>query len=135
MELQMAAERKKRAQVIQSEGEKLALLNAATGKAEALKIEAESQKNAKIVAAEAEKQRLALEAEGAGTALRSLAAAAGDDLDRAMQLQMFKDYINAQASIARSSNAKVLLFPGSGDVFAKASALMTELHDSARGSQ
>ncbi len=63
MELQMTAERKRRAAILTSEGERDAAINTAKGKAEAQVLEAESRKKAAILAAEAEKQALILKAE------------------------------------------------------------------------
>eukprot|EP00931_Biecheleriopsis_adriatica_P081057 TRINITY_DN54406_c0_g1_i2.p1 TRINITY_DN54406_c0_g1~~TRINITY_DN54406_c0_g1_i2.p1 ORF type:complete len:387 (-),score=96.84 TRINITY_DN54406_c0_g1_i2:17-1138(-) len=129
MELQMAAERTKRADIIKSEGQKQALLNDASAKAEARVLEAESQKAADILKAEAEKQRLVREAEGTAEALRIVAAAAGS-AERALQLQALKAYIDSQETLAKSPNAKVLCFPSS-EAMAKASAITGELQGAA----
>lgn len=135
MELQMAAERKKRAKVIESEGERLALVNAASGMADALKIEAESQKAAKILAAEAERERLTIESSGAAEALRTVIQAVNGDVDRGVQVQLLRSYIDAQAHIAASPNAKVLLFPSTDDWLAKASTLLGDLNAGAASAQ
>ncbi|KOR37787.1 MULTISPECIES: SPFH domain-containing protein [Planktothricoides] len=63
MELQMTAERKRRAAILTSEGERDSAINSAKGKAEAQVLEAESRKKAAILAAEAEQQALILKAE------------------------------------------------------------------------
>ncbi|EOD06279.1 putative stomatin-like protein [Emiliania huxleyi CCMP1516] len=55
MEMQMAAERKKRAAILQSEGEKAALINAAEGRREAT-----------VLGARGEQERLQMEAERTG---------------------------------------------------------------------
>jgi regulator of protease activity HflC (stomatin/prohibitin superfamily) len=63
MELQMAAERKKRAAILTSEGERDAAVNSARGKADAKILEAEALKKAAILQAEAEKESIILKAE------------------------------------------------------------------------
>ncbi len=63
MELQMTAERKRRAAILTSEGERDAAINSAKGKAEARVLEAEAHKKAAILGAEAEQQALILKAE------------------------------------------------------------------------
>jgi len=63
MELQMAAERRKRAAILTSEGERDAAINSAKGQAESQVLEAEAQKKAAILAAEAQKQAIVLKAE------------------------------------------------------------------------
>ena len=63
MELQMAAERRKRAAILTSEGERDAAINSAKGKAESQVLEAEAKKKAAILAAEAQKQAIVLKAE------------------------------------------------------------------------
>ncbi|MBO9998024.1 MAG: SPFH/Band 7/PHB domain protein [Cyanobacteria bacterium SID2] len=63
MELQMSAERRKRAAVLTSEGERESAVNSARGRAEAQVLEAEAEQRAAILAAEAEKQAILLRAE------------------------------------------------------------------------
>ncbi len=63
MELQMTAERKRRAAILTSEGERDAAINSAKGKAEAQVLEAEAHKKAAILNAQAEQQALILKAE------------------------------------------------------------------------
>lgn len=63
MELQMTAERKRRAAILTSEGERDSAINSAKGKAEAQVLEAEAHKTAAILNAEAEQKALVLKAE------------------------------------------------------------------------
>lgn len=135
MEMQMAAERTKRAQIIESEGAKQALLNSAAGKAEASILEANAKKRAQILQAEGEKERLLREAEGLALALVEVTKAAGGDPEQAVRLQMLKAYIDSQLALASSSNTKVLLFPSSEDLNAKAGAVLAEMQASAVGSE
>jgi regulator of protease activity HflC (stomatin/prohibitin superfamily) len=63
MELQMSAERRKRAAILTSEGEREAAVNSAKGQAESQLLDAEARQKAVILAAEAEKQRIVLQAQ------------------------------------------------------------------------
>jgi regulator of protease activity HflC (stomatin/prohibitin superfamily) len=63
MELQMTAERKRRAAILTSEGERDSAINSAKGKAEAQVLQAEAHKTSAILGAEAEQQALILKAE------------------------------------------------------------------------
>jgi len=124
MELQMAAERKKRADISKSEGQQLSAVNEAQGAADAARLTAEAAKVSVVLAAEAEKARLTAEAEGAADALTALTKACAGDAVAAQQLQVMREYIAAQRDVAASPNAKVLMFPGTDDgLLAKAGAL------------
>ncbi|WP_036477584.1 SPFH domain-containing protein [Myxosarcina sp. GI1] len=63
MELQMAAERKKRAAILTSEGERDSAVNSAQGQAQARVLDAEAMKKAAILQAEAQQQAIVLKAE------------------------------------------------------------------------
>ena len=102
MELQMAAERKKRAAILLSEGERTTLTNEAEGHARAIVLDAEAKSRSMVLLAEADKERLRLEAEGLQKAILNIASAiqaqqqdgAGKDgVDGAMQLLMMARYL------------------------------------------
>jgi regulator of protease activity HflC (stomatin/prohibitin superfamily) len=63
MELQMSAERRKRASILTSEGDREAAVNSARGKAESQVLEAEANQKARILAAEAEQKSIVLRAQ------------------------------------------------------------------------
>ncbi|MGV2826409.1 SPFH domain-containing protein [Myxosarcina sp. GI1(2024)] len=63
MELQMAAERKKRAAILTSEGQRDSAINSAQGQAQARVLDAEAMKKAAILQAEADQQAIVLRAE------------------------------------------------------------------------
>jgi len=81
MEMQMSAERRKRANILDSEGRRTSMVNDAAGKADAV-----------LLQAEAEAKRNLLESEGEAKSLNALAEATGGDLDRAMQLLLLSKY-------------------------------------------
>lgn len=127
MELQMAAERKKRAAILKSEGEKITLINEAQGRARASVADAEAQKQAQILAAEGEMKRQLLEAQGVEAAMmtlrRALSSSTGErGLDSvevirdSLQLLSLIRYLEAQAKFAQSDGTKVLMFPSKDSV-------------------
>jgi len=122
MELQMAAERKKRAAILQSEGEKTTLVNEAEGRAEAAIKNAEAGQRATILGAEAESNRQRIEAEGLRVAIRAVSDAIGNGngdsaiqkseaTEAAVQFLIAVRYLEMQGKIAESDNSKVILLP------------------------
>ncbi len=63
MELQMSAERRKRASILTSEGDRESAVNSARGKAEAQVLDAEARQKSVILAAEAEQKSIVLKAQ------------------------------------------------------------------------
>jgi len=107
MELEVAAERTKRALIIRSEGERARAINEAEGEAQSRLIEANSTAEA-----------LAINGRVIG------------GVDKAARFQLLQAYINAQQKLATSENAKVILTSGNADdIFAKAIAY----YDAAQG--
>lgn len=116
MQMQVEAERKKRANILSSEGQKASEINIAEG-----------QKQAKILASEAEKAMLINQATGAAEAvivagearaksLKVVAEALGSERGaNAASLTVAEDYVKAFGNLARSSNT-VLLPSNPGDV-------------------
>lgn len=122
MELQMAAERTKRAVVIKSEGERERSINEAEGKAQSRLIDAKASAESTTLRASAEASKLELEAQGAAKALAVYAQVLGGS-EEAARFQLFREYIGAQRSLATSNNAKVIISPDSAnDIFVKAMA-------------
>lgn len=122
MELQMAAERRKRATVLESEGQQQARVNIAQGDKESSILLAEGNRDAAVVKAEGEFARIKREAEAMQTTLEVLAQSfsAGDkDIDKAeaaarsSELFLARQFLLAQFSLASSPNAKVVCLPGS----------------------
>jgi regulator of protease activity HflC (stomatin/prohibitin superfamily) len=121
MELQMSAERKKRATVLTSEGERESAINSAQGKAEAQVLDAEARKRSTILAAEGEQQRIVLEAQGqrqqqvlkaqaTAEAMNIITQALKSDpqMANASQLLVALGYLNMGETIGKSSSSKVL---------------------------
>jgi len=118
MELQMSAERKKRAAILQSEGEKMKLINEAEGRAGALLADAEARRQSIVLASKAEAERQEIEAEGIKLAIEKVAKAISlngqinqNDVKDALQLLTFVRYMETQGKFATSEGTKVLMFP------------------------
>jgi regulator of protease activity HflC (stomatin/prohibitin superfamily) len=121
MELQMSAERKKRAAILTSEGERESAVNSARGKAEAQVLDAEARKQSTVLSAEAEQQRIVLEAQAnrqqkvlqaqaTAEAVSIVTQALNTDPNatQAAQLLMALGYMNMGETIGKSSSSKVL---------------------------
>lgn len=105
MEMQMSAERRKRADVLESEGRRESQVNDARGAADAV-----------LLAAEADRASAVLRAEGEATSLRTLAEASGGDVEKGLQVLLLDKYWSTQAKLAASENTKVLFYPSKATV-------------------
>lgn len=101
----MAAERRKRANVLESEGRRESQVNDAQGAADA-----------KVLAAAAEASRLETVAKGEAASVATLAQAFDGDQDKAMQMLLLSKYWTTQAALAKSDNTKVLFYPSKATV-------------------
>ncbi|MDJ0581456.1 SPFH domain-containing protein [Crocosphaera sp.] len=110
MELQMAAERKKRAAILTSEGERDSAINSAQGKAESRILEAEAQKKAEILQAEAERQQQILKAEAIARAIDILTEKLKTDpnAQEALQFLLAQNYLDMGVKIGSSDSSKVM---------------------------
>ena len=131
MEQQMAAERTRRAKIIQSEGERDSAVNAARGQAESRVIDAKSRAEATKLKAGAEAAKLELEAQGATIALQFLAKELGSE--QAAKFQLAREQILAKNALALSENAKVIVTSGDpvSDTLGKAVAFYESRNDTA----
>ena len=121
MELQMAAERRKRAAVLTSEGERESAVNSARGEAESEVLAAESGKKAAILDAEAQQQAIVLKAQASRqeAVLRAKATseAMGILADKlrsdpqakdALQFLLAQDYLAMGQQIGASDSSKIM---------------------------
>jgi len=109
MEAQMKAERVKRAQILESEGDRQSAINVAEG-----------QKQAQVLAAEADKTEQVLRAEGEAKAIVAVASAQAEALitvgdaaktpegQKAIQLELASKAIAAKQAIAKDSTVVLL---------------------------
>jgi regulator of protease activity HflC (stomatin/prohibitin superfamily) len=121
MELQMAAERKKRAAVLTSEGEREAAVNSAKGRAESSVLDAEARQKAALLDAEAEqksivlraqalRQEQILQAQGTAEAMQVIAKslAADPGMREALQFIIAQHYMEMGLKIGSSDSSKVM---------------------------
>jgi regulator of protease activity HflC (stomatin/prohibitin superfamily) len=121
MELQMSAERRKRAAILTSEGERESAINSARGKAESELLRAEAAQKSAILAAEAEqksivlkaqavRQEQVLKAQATAEAMRIIANMLKSDPDarESLQFLLAQHYIEMGAKIGESESSKVM---------------------------
>lgn len=129
MELQMAAERKKRAAILTSEGERDSAINSAQGKAQSRILNAEAAKKAAILEAEAEKQAIILKAEAEkeqqimkASATAKAMTTVSDKLKydpqgrEALQFLLAQQYLDMGKEIGSSESSKVMFMDPSNMV-------------------
>ena len=121
MELQMTAERQKRAAVLTSEGERDSAVNSAQGRADSALLDAAARKKAAILDAEAEQQSIVLKAQAERQDLVLRAQATAESLDvlakklqtgpnarEALLFILAQDYLNMSRQIGESDSSKVM---------------------------
>jgi regulator of protease activity HflC (stomatin/prohibitin superfamily) len=115
MELQMSAERKKRAAILTSEGERESAVNAAKGRADALLLDAEAQQKSVLLGAEAERQQQILKAQGIAAAAGIIGKQLQDNPEgkRSVEVLLALGYLEMGTNIGQSPSSKVLFMdPG-----------------------
>jgi regulator of protease activity HflC (stomatin/prohibitin superfamily) len=121
MELQMAAERRKRAAILTSEGERESAVNSARGAAEAQVLDAEARQKSAILEAEAEQKSIVLRAQaerqdqvlraqGKAEAMQIIANMLKSDPNarEALQFLLAQNYLDMGTTIGRSDSSKVM---------------------------
>jgi regulator of protease activity HflC (stomatin/prohibitin superfamily) len=121
MELQMSAERKKRAAILTSEGDREAQVNSARGNADAQVLAAEAKKQAVILDAEAQQQSILLKAEADRQSKLLRARAVAESMQMlantletdpqaaaALQFLLAQNYLDMGTAIGQSESSKVL---------------------------
>ena len=125
METQMKAERVKRAQILESEGDRQAAINVAEGQKQAVVLQAEAQKEEQVLRAQGEAQAIIAVANAQADALRTVGEAANTvEGQKAVQLDLATKAIEAKAAIAKESSV-VLLPDQSTDVSSVVAQAMT----------
>jgi regulator of protease activity HflC (stomatin/prohibitin superfamily) len=131
MEAQMKAERVKRAQILESEGDRQAAINRAEGQKASVVLAAEADKAEQVLRAEGEAKAIVAVATAQAEALRQVGeAAATDEGQKAIQLDLATKAIEAKQAIAKESSV-VLLPDGSteaANVVAQAMTIINQLN-------
>jgi regulator of protease activity HflC (stomatin/prohibitin superfamily) len=110
MELQMTAERKKRAQILTSEGEREAAINKARGRADAQILEAEAEQKAMILRAEGIRQQQILKAQAIADSAAIIANKLQEypNASKALEVLLALGYLDMGTVIGNSPNSKVM---------------------------
>jgi regulator of protease activity HflC (stomatin/prohibitin superfamily) len=131
MEAQMKAERVKRAQILESEGDRQAAINRAEGQKASVVLAAEAEKEKQVLGAQGEAQAILAVAEAQAEALCRVGDAANTDAgQKAVQLDLATKAIAAKQAIARESSV-VLLPDGATEVssvVAQAMSIINQLN-------
>jgi regulator of protease activity HflC (stomatin/prohibitin superfamily) len=111
MELQMQAERNRRAEILKAEGEKQAQILNSEGEKQAEINAAEADKQANILKAEGEAKAKVLQAEAEATAIRNIAEAVADRGADPVNYLLAVKYIEALKDIASGQENKTVYLP------------------------
>lgn len=130
MEAQMKAERVKRAQILESEGDRQAAINRAEGQKASVVLAAEGDKSEQILRAQGEASAIVAVAEAQAEALNKVGEAANTEAgQKAIQLDLATKAIDAKHAIAKESS--VVLLPDSSteaaSVVAQATSIISAL--------
>jgi len=126
MEAQMKAERVKRAQILESEGDRQAAINRAEGEKASVVLAAEADKSEQILRAQGEASAIIAVAEAQAEALNKVGEAANTEAgQKAIQLDLATRAIEAKQAIAKESS--VVLLPDSSTEAASVVAQATSI--------
>ncbi|MEA5419894.1 SPFH domain-containing protein [Spirulina sp. CCNP1310] len=130
MELQMTAERRKRAAILTSEGERDAAVNSAQGKAEASILNAEADKKSAVLRAEAEAQKEVLKAQATARAMDILMDKMRSDphAKEALQFILAQDYLTMGKVVGSSESSKIM-FMDPANMFSTLEGMRSVLGD------
>uniref|UniRef100_A0A1A7Y4X9 Stomatin-like protein 2, mitochondrial n=1 Tax=Iconisemion striatum TaxID=60296 RepID=A0A1A7Y4X9_9TELE len=125
MQMQVEAERKKRATVLESEGTREAAINVAEGRKQAQILASEGEKAEQINKAAGEAQAVLAKAEAKAKAICMLSDALTEQNgNAAASLSVAEQYVSAFSNLAKSSNT-ILLPSNTGDISGMVSQAMT----------
>lgn len=134
MEAQMKAERVKRAQILESEGDRQAAINRAEGEKASVVLAAEADKSEQVLRAEGEAKAIVAVAEAQAEALNKVGVAANTvEGQKAIQLDLATKAIEAKQAIAKESSV-VLLPDGSTEAASVVAQAMTVINSMNKGS-
>jgi regulator of protease activity HflC (stomatin/prohibitin superfamily) len=109
MELQITAERQKRALIAKSEGEKQQAINVSEGERQQQINRAEGDKQAQVLRAEGQAQAVKTVAEATAKALATVGASLQQaGAHEAMKMQVAEDFIKQWGGIAKESNVMIV---------------------------
>ncbi|KAG8010836.1 Stomatin-like protein 2 [Nibea albiflora] len=125
MQMQVEAERRKRATVLESEGTREAAINVAEGRKQAQILASEGEKAEQINKAAGEAQAVLAKAEAKSKAIRMLSDALTEQNgNAAASLSVAEQYVSAFSNLAKESNT-ILLPSNTGDISGMVTQAMT----------
>jgi regulator of protease activity HflC (stomatin/prohibitin superfamily) len=126
MELQLTAERQKRAAIAKSEGDRQQAINQSEGQKQSLINNADGEKQSAILRANGQAQAIALVADATANAINTIGkAAAGDGGMDALRYQLAQQWVDQWGEIAKTSTVTVV--PANmGDLSAMVGTLMSQ---------
>ena len=134
MEAQMKAERVKRAQILESEGDRQSAINRAEGAKASVVLAAEAEKEEQVLRAEGEAKAIVAIASAQAESLRQVGqAAATEEGQKAVQLDLATKAIEAKLAIAKESSVVLLPDNGTGaaSMVAQAMTIINTLNENA----
>jgi regulator of protease activity HflC (stomatin/prohibitin superfamily) len=108
MEKQMRAEREKRAQILESEGDKQSRINKAEGERQALIAYSEGEKQRRINEAEGKAREIELVAKATADSLIMVGAAIKDGGYQAVSLRVAEQYVQEFGKLAKTNNTMII---------------------------
>ncbi|XVN41134.1 MAG: stomatin-like protein [Rickettsia endosymbiont of Argas persicus] len=109
MELQVAAERQKRAQILESEGNRQAKINHAEGEKAQIVLNSEASYTDQVNRAKGESEAIGLVATATAKSIETIAAAVQKTGgSEAVSLKIAEQYINAFSNLAKDTNTVIL---------------------------
>ncbi|HEY1771586.1 MAG TPA: SPFH domain-containing protein [Gammaproteobacteria bacterium] len=126
MELQLTAERQKRAAIAKSEGDRQQAINQSEGQKQSLINNADGQKQSAILRADGEAQAIAMVANATANAINTIAkAVSGESGVEALHYQLAQQWVEQWGEIAKTSTVTVV--PANmGDLSAMVGTLMSQ---------
>jgi len=126
MELQLTAERQKRAAIAKSEGDRQQAINQSEGQKQSQINNADGERQAAILRAEGQAQAISTVATATGNAIQTIAkAVAGEGGAEALHYQLAQQWVEQWGEIAKSSTVTVV--PANmGDLSAMVGTLMSQ---------
>lgn len=125
MEMQVSADRQKRAVILESEGHRQSQINVAEGEKQQVVLRSEAAKTDQINRAQGEAEALLLVAEATAASIKKIAVAIGEPGgDKAIELKVAEQFIDAFKSLAKTTNT-VLLPAQVGDAGAMVAQALT----------
>jgi regulator of protease activity HflC (stomatin/prohibitin superfamily) len=109
METQVAAERQKRAAILESEGQRMSMINVAEGKKQEVVLNSEAMMTDQINKAQGEAQSIQLVAKATADSISIIASAISiDGGENAVALRIAEKYIDAFKSLAKTNNTMLI---------------------------